>query len=105
MKNLRTSAAAVTLLCASLPSVAGVHCEEMVRSLIVHTTGRIYFKSDTCSKDPCQLPNQLPEVQKAAFALLLSAKERNKPVTFYWPHLNRCTENSVDAIPESLALE
>jgi hypothetical protein len=104
MTNLRKSAAAITLLCASLPSVAGVYCDEIVRSLIVHTNGRIYFKSDTCSKNPCQLPNHLPEVQKAAFALMLSAKETNKPVTLYWPHLTSCTENSGDAIPESFAL-
>lgn len=105
MPNLRQSAASIALLCASLPSFAGVYCEEIVRSITVHTNGRIYFKSDTCSKNPCQLPHNLPDVQKTAFALLLSAKERNKPVTFYWPHLTSCTENSVDAVPESFAVD
>lgn len=103
MTHFKKAAAVATLLGATLPSF-GATCDEMIRALTVHSNGRIYFKSDTCSKDPCLLSYANPDAQRAAYELMLSAKARNKPVVLEWPLLNSCGENSLNAIPESVQL-
>ncbi|OWQ87007.1 hypothetical protein CDN99_20145 [Roseateles aquatilis] len=75
---------------------AGVHCTEKIRSAILHENGEVYFETDnTCNGAWCQVAWGTSERKKNALAMLLSAKLAERPVTFYWPTLNACSEKNV----------
>lgn len=82
-------------------SVAGIHCSESVTSAILHSNGNVYFYSErTCAGNWCQIDWGTDEKNKKGLAMLLLAKATTKPIVFYWPNLNSCSEsNAVYASP------
>lgn len=101
--------AALGVLAASICTLAtaGVTCTESIASAVLHSNGGVYFLSDkTCTASWCQVNWGTDDKNKKALAMLLLAKATAKPVSFYWPNLNSCSEvNPAYTSPAYMSLD
>lgn len=84
----------LTVLCPSLSSAAA-SCEEVITSLVMHSNGQVYFKTDkTCTVDWCHLNWGDTDRINRGYAMLLAARSTERPVSFYWAGLSNCSSTN-----------
>ena len=87
---------AFLLTLASVESYSAVSCGENVTSVILHSNGNVYFKTDqTCTNNWCQITWTGEGDKDRALSVLLTARATEKKITFYWQNINACSEQNV----------
>lgn len=107
MKHMKLFLAfALSSSLAALPVSAAVQCYDTVTEVIVHSGGRIFFTTaNACSSAWCELTGDAIFVN-SGYAMLMTAKIKNKTVYFQWAALGSCdAKNLAYAVPEFMILK
>ena len=80
---------------------AGVHCTEVIKSVVLHQNGNVYFTSSKTCNSWCQIKWTGDGDKDRAYSQLLAARTTNREITFYWRNLSSCdTKNPTYQSPE-----
>lgn len=85
---------------------AGKYCTETVTSLVTHKNGSVYFKTNkTCTNGLCKVNWDNSDNLNRAYSSMLAARVGGNELTFYWPNISDCTEESETySSPDSISL-
>jgi hypothetical protein len=97
---------ALAIILAAPPATAAVQCYDTVTDVVVHSNGRIFFTTaNACSLAWCELKGDAIFVN-GGYAMLMTAKIKNKTVYFQWDILGSCdAKNPAYTIPDFMILK